>query len=132
LNFDLNNIAMLKIGENLKEIREKQKKLRQEDVAKALGISTKAYANIENNVSDITLTRLQELSDILGVTPENILNYEDKSTYTNTFNNNSGNQGIINMYQGMSLEQIKNIEDQVETDKKETAKLEARIRARSN
>lgn len=123
---------MLKIGENLKEIREKQKKLRQEDVAKALGISTKAYSNIENNVSDITLTRLQELSDILGVTPEYILNYQDKSTYTNTFNNYSGNRGVINMYQGMSMEQIKNIEDQVDTNKKEAARLQARLKAREN
>lgn len=123
---------MLRVGEVLKEIREKQKGLRQEDVAKALGISTKAYANIENNVSDITLTRLQELSDILGVSPEYVLNFQDKSTYTNIFNNYDGNQGVIHIYQGCSSDQIKNLEEEVEKSKRETSRLQAKIRTRNN
>ncbi|TYR37445.1 helix-turn-helix transcriptional regulator [Sphingobacterium phlebotomi] len=123
---------MLKVGDIIKEIREKQKGLRQEDVAKALGISTKAYANIENNVSDITLTRLQQLSEILGVSPEYVLNFQDKSTYTNVFNNYEGNQGTINMFQGCSSDQIKNLEHEVEKSKREASRLQAKIHTRNN
>ncbi|WP_439490710.1 helix-turn-helix domain-containing protein [Algoriphagus sp.] len=122
---------MLNVGENLKKIREDKAGLRQEDVAKALGISTKAYSNIENNIADITLTRLRELSDIFGVTPEFILNYQDKATYNNTFNNYEGNQGIINMYQGSS-DQVKNLENQLKGSQEKLEELKSSIRAKNN
>lgn len=105
----------MKIGDNLREIREKEKKIKQEDVAKALGITTKAYSNIENNVSDITLTRLFELAEIFDVAPEYILNYQEKSTFTNHFNNYEGNNGVNIMYQGCS--DAKNLEEQLKESK---------------
>lgn len=123
---------MISVGENLKKIREDKAGLRQEDVAKALGISTKAYSNIENNVSDITLKRLKELSDIFGVTPEFILNHHDKSSYNNTFNNYDGNHGIINMYQGSSSEQIKNLESQLLTSQEKLEGLKSSISTKNN
>lgn len=122
----------MRIGEVIKEIREKQKGLRQEDVAKALGLSTKAYANIENDVTDITLRRLEEISDILGVTPEYVLKYQEQSTYTNIFNNYDGNQGTINMYQGFSADQVKNLEEQVDKSKREASRVQSKIQTRNN
>lgn len=122
----------MRIGEVIKEIREKQKGLRQEDVAKALGLSTKAYANIENDVTDITLRRLQEITEILGVTPEYVLKYQDQSTYTNIFNNYDGNQGTINMFQGCSSEQIKNLEEQVDQSKRDANRVQTKAQTRNN
>ncbi|MEB2777328.1 helix-turn-helix transcriptional regulator [Algoriphagus sp. D3-2-R+10] len=122
---------MLNVGENLKKIREDKAGLRQEDVAKALGISTKAYSNIENNIADITLTRLKELSDIFGVTPEFILNYQDKATYNNTFNNYEGNHGVINMYQGAS-DQVKNLESQLKGSQEKLEVLKSSIKVKNN
>ncbi|QNL50299.1 helix-turn-helix transcriptional regulator [Olivibacter sp. SDN3] len=122
----------MKVGEILKEIREKHSRMRQEDVAKALGLSTKAYANIENDVTDITLKRLQEVTEVLGVTPEYVLSYQDRSTYTNVFNNYDGNQGTINMYQGCSSDQIKNLEEQVDKSKRDANRLQARVQTRNN
>ena len=119
----------MKVGDNLREIREKQTKFRQEDVAKALGISTKAYGNIENNQADITLKRLNELAEIFGVTPEYIISYQNKPTYTNVFNNYDGNQGVINMYQGCGADQIKNIEEDIKKNKQESSRLQAKTRS---
>lgn len=70
---------IMKIGDNLRDIREKQTKLRREDVAKALGISTQAYTNIENNVANITLNRLYEISEILGITIEYVFSYQEQT-----------------------------------------------------
>lgn len=123
---------MMSLGENLKKIREEKVGLRQEDVAKALGISTKAYSNIENNVADITLTRLKELADIFEVTPEYILSHQEKATYNNTFNNYEGNHGIINMYQGSSYDQVKNLENQLKASQEKLEGLKASVRAKSN
>ncbi|HEY0297651.1 MAG TPA: helix-turn-helix transcriptional regulator [Arachidicoccus sp.] len=120
----------MKIGENIKVIREKEKGLSKEDVAKSLGITTKAYTNIENNTADITLTRLYELADIFGVAPDYILNYQDKSTFTNHFNNYEGNQGIIILYQGCS--EAKNLEEQLKESREHLKKLQTNIKVKNN
>ncbi|MBN1185355.1 MAG: helix-turn-helix transcriptional regulator [Bacteroidales bacterium] len=122
----------MKIGDNIREIREKEKSLKKEDVAKALGITTKAYSNIENNVSDITLTRLLEISEIFGCTPEYILNLQDKAAYTNHFNNYEGNQGVNIMFQGCSSEQVKNLEEQLKSSKDNLKHLQQTIRRSRN
>jgi len=120
----------MKIGDNIRAIREKEKKLKQEDVAKSLGITTKAYSNIENNVADITLTRLYEIAEIFNCAPEYILNYQDKSSFTNHFNNYEGNQGINIMYQGCA--ETKNLEEQLKESKQKLQMLKTNIRAKSN
>lgn len=122
----------MKIGDNIREIREKEKGIKKEDVAKALGITPKAYSNIENNVADVTVTRLYELAEIFDCTPEYILNYQHKSVFTNHFNNYNGNNGVNIMYQGCSADQIKNLEERLDKSKLEAARLQARVKARSN
>jgi transcriptional regulator with XRE-family HTH domain len=122
----------MKIGDNIREIREKEKGLKKEEVAKALGITTKAYSNIENNISDITLNRLLEISEILGCAPEYILNYQEKATYTNHFNNYEGNQGVNIMYQGCSSEQVKNLEEQLKNSQDGVKKLQQTIKKSRN
>jgi transcriptional regulator with XRE-family HTH domain len=122
----------MKIGENIREIREKEKNLKQEDVAKALGITTKAYSNIENNIADITLTRLYELAEIFEVAPEYILNYQEKSTFTNHFNNYEGNNGVNIMYQGCNANQVKTLEKQLKESKEKLQVLKTNIRAKNN
>lgn len=116
----------MKIGDNIREIREKEKKLSREDVAKALGITQKAYSNIENNVADVSVSRLYELADIFGVAPDYILTHQQKTSFTNQFNNYEGNQGVNIMYQGCSSDQIKNIEEQIEKNKHATSRLQAK------
>ena len=66
----------MKIGDNIQEIREVEKNLKRSYVANRLNISTRAYCNIENNVTDISLNRLEEIAMIFECTPEYILNYK--------------------------------------------------------
>jgi transcriptional regulator with XRE-family HTH domain len=122
----------MKIGDNIRAIREKERKLKQEDVAKSLGITTKAYSNIENNVADITLTRLYEIADIFDCAPEYILNHLDKSAFTNHFNNYEGNQGVNIMYQGCSADQVKNLQEQLQQSKEKVKNLKGGMGNRSN
>lgn len=122
----------MKIGDNIRAIREKEKKLKQEDVAKSLGITPKAYSNIENNIADITITRLYEIADIFDRAPEYILNYQDKSAFTNHFNNYEGNQGVNIMYQGCNADQAKTLEKQLKESKEKLQVLKANIKAKNN
>lgn len=90
----------MKIGDNIKEIREFEKNLKRDYVAEQLNITTRAYANIENNLADITLSRLSEIAKIFGCSPLYILKYNKvKKDFYNTIHNNNGNQGIITVNQ---------------------------------
>jgi transcriptional regulator with XRE-family HTH domain len=56
-----------------------------------LGITTKAYGNIENNVSDPSFSRLVKLAEIFECDINYIINYErNKGAYNNNFYHNSG------------------------------------------
>lgn len=92
----------MKVGSNIKEIRELEKNYKRSYVAKKLGITTRAYANIENDVTDITLQRLGEIAGILECTPLYILNHhQTKKEFYNHFHNYRGNQGINIMNQSV-------------------------------
>src|SRR5437879_6184538 len=84
---NIENNIFIKIGDNIREISEKEKGVKKEEISKALGITIKAYSNIESNITDITLSRLFEIADFLGTTPDYILNHKEKETFNNHFNN---------------------------------------------
>lgn len=93
----------MKIGSNIREIREFEKNLKRSYIAEKLKITTRAYANIENDIANITLDRLEEIANILGCTPLYILTYrEKKRDFYNTIHNNDGNQGVIKINQAAS------------------------------
>ncbi|MDE1192633.1 MAG: helix-turn-helix transcriptional regulator [Arachidicoccus sp.] len=71
----------MKLGDSIREIREVEKNFKRKYVAQRLGISTRAYGNIENNISDITLNRLEEIAGILECTAQYILNYKRIKTF---------------------------------------------------
>lgn len=105
------------IGNNIKDIREFERNFKRSYVAEKLKISTRAYANIENNIADITLTRLEQIADILGCTPLYILTYSDKKrNFCNNIHNNDGNQGTIlidQSHKSNSLETIINLQQEL-------------------
>jgi transcriptional regulator with XRE-family HTH domain len=120
----------MRVGDNIREIREAEKNLKRDYVAKRLNISTRAYANIENNIADVTITRLEEIADIFECSPHYILNYKQaKSEFQNFFHNNYGNKGINIMNQGGSVQnekQVQSLKDELlESERKRIALLEA-------
>jgi transcriptional regulator with XRE-family HTH domain len=60
------------VGTNIKLWRER-KSIKQEVMAKTLGISTVALSNIENNKSDITISRLVQIANTLEINPSILL-----------------------------------------------------------
>lgn len=66
-----------------------------------MGLTTRAYGNIENNVTDISLSRLEQIAETLECDINYILNYhQHKGGYNNNFYNHNGNQGTNIMHQG--------------------------------
>lgn len=91
----------MRVGDNIREIREVEKNFKRSYVAERLNISTRAYANIENNVTDVSLNRLEEIADIFECSPQYILNYKSsKKEFYNYFHNHPENKGVNIMHQG--------------------------------
>ena len=123
----------MRIGDNIREIRESEKNLKRSYVAEKLHITTRAYSNIENNITDITLNRLGEIASVFECNPLYILNYKQaKKEFYNYFHNNNGNCGINIMNQGSNSQDylaIQNLKDElIESEKKRIDLLEALLK----
>ncbi len=62
-------------GEKIKMIRE-LRNYSQEHMADSLGIKQNMYSRIENNQTKLTAEVLQKISNILGVSPLDIMNHQ--------------------------------------------------------
>lgn len=65
------------ILKNIEEIR-KEKHIKQTVIAELLGIKQPAYSNFINRESDITYSRLLQISNVLGVTPIDVITWPEK------------------------------------------------------
>lgn len=65
------------ILKNIEEIR-KEKHIKQIVIAEILGIGQPAYSNFINRESDITYSRLLQISNALGVTPIDVITWPEK------------------------------------------------------
>ncbi len=79
------------ISANIKKYRE-LKSFTREDIAGELDMSVSGYSKIERGEIDLTITKLQRISEVLGVSASDILNFD----VTNIFNisNNQQVQGL--------------------------------------
>jgi len=85
----------MKVGDNIRAIRESEKNFKRSYVAGKLNITTRAYGNIENNIASITVNRLEEIANILECDPLYILNYQSsKKKFYDSFHNQLNSQSI--------------------------------------
>ena len=84
---------MEKLGEKIRKIRD-LKGLSQENMADMLGLSLPTYADIERGKKDVTIGRLETIAERLGVTLNDIMNFNDRiSNFFDQCQNTSVNAG---------------------------------------
>ncbi len=84
---------MEKLGEKIRKIRD-LKGLSQENMADMLGLSLPTYADIERGKKDVTIGRLETIAERLGVTLNDIMNFNDRiSNFFDQYQNTSVNAG---------------------------------------
>lgn len=123
----------MEIGDNIKEIREFEKNYKRSYVAEKLGITTRAYSNIENNIADVTLRRLEEIAKILECSALDILTYrQKKKEFYNTIHNGAGNQGTIKIDQSgqeSTFKLIYNLQQElIESERRRISLLESLLK----
>lgn len=100
----------MKVGDNIKKLRE-LRNYTQQYLADQLEISLSGYGKIERNETDVSLSRLQQIADILGVDIHGILRFDDKHLFN--LNNNEVANGQVNNYYNGREELLERIIEQL-------------------
>jgi transcriptional regulator with XRE-family HTH domain len=112
-----------KIGDNLRKIRE-IKGIKQESVAKQLGITTNGYGKIERGESAINIDRLEQIATILGISAMDIMQFDESIIFNINTMSNSAPNGVVNNYsitteeRDLLLAQIKSLNEIIERQNK--------------
>ena len=112
-----------KIGENLRKIRE-IKGIKQESIAKQLGITTNGYGKIERGETSLNIKRLEEIAEILGVNALDVMQFDENIIFNINTMSNSAPNGTVNNYalsneeRQFFAEQIKSLNELVEKQNK--------------
>jgi len=123
----------MKVGDNIREIREAEKNFKRSYVAGKLNITTRAYSNIENNIADITVNRLEEIANIFECDPLYILNYKSsKKEFYDSFHNHLNRQSTAPMNQAANDQTLKTIiklqEELLNSERERITLLEALLK----
>ena len=74
-NIEMDKIFLEKFATNLKKLR-KIKNIKQDDFLAVDGISRSTIAMVETAKTDITLSKLKIIADVLGVDPKDLLDFK--------------------------------------------------------
>lgn len=74
-NFEMDKEYLQKFANNLKKIR-KAKGFTQDDFAGVDGISRSTIGMVETVKTDITLSKIKIIADVLGVKPKDLLDFD--------------------------------------------------------
>ena len=87
------NTKLKKIAGQQLQLLRLEKNLTQEQMSEKLNLSTSAYCKIEYGETDLTLTRLDKIAKVLGISALSLFSHIDKSMNPNTDNSckNSNN-----------------------------------------
>ena len=87
------NTKLKKIAGQQLQLLRLEKNLTQEQMSEKLNLSTSAYCKIEYGETDLTLTRLDKIAKVLGISALSLFNHKDKNMNPDTDNSckNSNN-----------------------------------------
>ena len=109
------------IGQKIKKLRE-LKNLTQTHLAQELGVTQSAYSKIELGESEVTFTKLEKISEVLGMKPEEVISFNESMVF-NVMNNPNGGNVFGDINNSISDTERKLYQDQIEMLKTEVAHL---------
>jgi transcriptional regulator with XRE-family HTH domain len=115
------DLRTMHIGQKIKKLRE-LKNLTQTHVAQKLGVSQSAYSKMELGESEVTFKRLEKISEVLEMKPEEVIAFNESMVFNFLHNQNGGNVfGDINNTVSDTERQL--YQDQINLLKEEVAYL---------
>jgi transcriptional regulator with XRE-family HTH domain len=106
------DLRTMHIGQKIKKLRE-LKNLTQAHLAEELGLTQSAYSKIEQGESEVSYSRLEKISEVLGLKPEEVIAFNDQMVFNIMHNQNGGNVFSHIHQQSISDHERKLYEDQI-------------------
>ncbi len=120
------DLRTMHISQKIKKLRE-LKNLTQLHMAKKLGVSQSAYSKIELGESEVTYSRLEKISEVLGMKPEEVIAFNDQMVFNISNNPHGGNVFSHIDQKGITENERKLYQDQIDLLKNEIAYLKSVI-----
>jgi transcriptional regulator with XRE-family HTH domain len=116
------DLRTMHIGQKIKKLRE-LKNLTQTHMAKELGVTQSAYSKMELGESEVTYGKLEKISSVLGMKPEEVIAFNDQMIF-NISNNPYGGNVFSQIDQtGITENERRLYQDQINLLKEEVAYL---------
>lgn len=117
----MDDLRSLHIGQKIKKLRE-LKNLTQMHMAQQLGVTQSAYSKIELGESEVTYKRLERISEVLEMKPEEVISFNESMVF-NVMNNQNGGNVFGDINNSISDTERKLYQDQIDLLKAEVAHL---------
>jgi len=104
----------MEVGKNIKQLRE-LKNLTQSHIAERLNMSIGGYSKIESGQTDVTLSKIQRIAEILEADLATILNFDPKNIFNQYNNTHSIITGSVDTQNNDSniLKILSNIQEEI-------------------
>ena len=116
------DLRTMHIGQKIKKLRE-LKNLTQTHLADELGVSQSAYSKIELGESEVTFSKLEKISEALGMKPEEVIAFNESMVFNITNNPNGGNVFSHINHNSISETERQLYQDQINLLKEEVSYL---------
>lgn len=115
------------IGDNIKKFRE-LKNITRDKIAADLNMSLSNYSKIERGEIDLTISRVQEIANLLEVDVSQILNFD--ATHIFNTSNNQMVQGVVGKAENMHFHTDDYKEKYIKMLEQENERLKAELKAK--
>jgi transcriptional regulator with XRE-family HTH domain len=115
------DLRTMHIGQKIKKLRE-LKNLTQTHLAQELGVTQSAYSKIEIGESEVTYSKLEKISSVLGMKPEDVIAFNESMVF-NVMNNQNGGNVFGDINNTISETERQLYQDQISLLKDEVAYL---------
>jgi len=102
-----------KIAERIR-IARVSKNLSQQNMADELGLTVAAYSNIERGVTDISVSRLTQISGLLGIHPRDFFKDEMTNAFGEMLSNENAAIQLLNQQLFMLTQQVQQVADRLD------------------
>jgi transcriptional regulator with XRE-family HTH domain len=116
------DLRTMHIGQKIKKLRE-LKNLTQTHMAHELGVTQSAYSKMELGESEVSYGRLEKISSVLGMKPEDVIAFNDQMVFNISNNQYGGNVFSQIDQKGITENERKLYQDQIDILKEEVAHL---------
>jgi transcriptional regulator with XRE-family HTH domain len=121
------DLRTMQIGQKIKKLRE-LKNLTQTHMAHELGVTQSAYSKMELGESEVTYGRLEKISSVLGMKPEDVIAFNDQMVFNISNNQYGGNVFSQIDQKGITENERKLYQDQIDILKEEVAHLKEMLK----